>query len=157
MFSSLKKGTYLLLTLYLSGWMIYGSFGKFKKNPSTKEVVEKVIKLNNQEADEVLPIVLFTNGLKQSGYFWQLLGVCEFLFGVLLLAYQTRFIASLFLLPVTLNIMLFHIFLEPHEIGGLILSISLLLVNLNILITCWRSRGRLTIDYSSTESLTTHL
>ena len=73
---------------------------------------------------------LYINGAKQTGYFWELLGICELVFGLLLIIQGTSFIGAVLLLPITLHIFLFHAFLELDEIGELIMTGGLLLANL---------------------------
>ena len=122
---------YIALRLFLGGMMIYGGLGKFgKPNPTAFEVVEKAEKFNSPEKESTLQKVLYINGSKQTGYFWQLLGICELLFGVLLVMQGTSFIGAVLLLPITLNIFLFHAFLELDEIGELFLTTGFLLANI---------------------------
>lgn len=85
--------------------------------------------------------VLYINGMKQTGYFWQLLGICELLFGILLLLQKPAFIGAIFLLPITLHIFLFHAFLESDEIGELIQTAIWLIINIVLVLkeySSWR-------------------
>ena len=123
--------TYIVLRLFLGGMMIYGGWGKFEKpNPTALEVVEKAKKFTSPEQESTLQKVLYINGAKQTGYFWELLGICELVFGLLLIIQGTSFIGAVLLLPITLHIFLFHAFLELDEIGELIMTGGLLLANL---------------------------
>lgn len=81
----------------------------------------------------IVKIKAFIGGLKQSGYFWQFLGVAEIVCGVLLVSQVLALLGAVMLLPVTLNIFLFHLFLEPHEPGELVLTGLYLLGNLLLL------------------------
>ena len=45
---------------------------------------------------------MYISGAKQTGYFWEVLGICELLFGLLLILQGTSFVGALFLLPITL-------------------------------------------------------
>lgn len=114
--------------------MIFGGIKKFEKpNPTPIGVIEKAKKFTAPDKEETLQKVLYINGMKQTGYFWQVLGICELLFGFLLVIQVTGFIGAIFLLPITLHIFLFHLFLEADEVGeliqtGLLFFITILLV-----------------------------
>lgn len=71
--------------------------------------------------------------MKQSGFFWPFLGIMEFLAGFLLVSQVFSRIGAFVTLPLTVNIFLFHLYLEPHEIGELIQVTLLLLANLVII------------------------
>ena len=91
--------------------MIYGGIQKFEKPiPSSIEVLEKAEKFSAPDKEATLQKVLYISGAKQTGYFWQVLGICELIFGFLLIIQGTGFIGALFLLPITLHIFLFHLF-----------------------------------------------
>ncbi|WP_299278460.1 DoxX family membrane protein [uncultured Psychroserpens sp.] len=121
---------YIILRLVLGGFMIYGGFKKFETpNPQPVEVVQKAQKFTAAGHHSTLQKVLYINGAKQTGYFWQVLGICELLFGFLLIAQGTGFIGALFLLPITLHIFLFHLFLESDDIGELLQTGFLFLTN----------------------------
>ena len=122
---------YIILRLVLGGFMIYGGFQKFEKTiPQPNEVVEKAKKFTSLEQQNTLQKILYISGAKQTGYFWQVLGICELLFGFLLILQGTGFIGALFLLPITLHIFLFHLFLESDEIGELVQTGGLFLINI---------------------------
>lgn len=72
--------------------------------------------------DHVVRIKSFIGGLKQTGYFWPFLGVAEILAGVLLVSQYLALMGAFVLAPITLNIFLFHLFLEPHEVGELFMT-----------------------------------
>lgn len=122
---------FIVLRLFLGGFMIYGGVQKFQSPPITPiEVLEKANKFSSPEKEPTLQKILYISGAKQTGYFWEVLGFCEFLFGLLLIIQFTGFIASLFLLPITLHIFLFHLFLEADEISELIQTGALFVVNM---------------------------
>jgi len=130
----------ILLQVFLGGMMIYGSISKFETPfAETQEVVDKAQKYLEQDQEHISKLVLYVSGMKQTGYFWLVLGLCEFIFGLLVIWKKTSLIGGLFLLPITLNILLFHIFLEPDEIGELLMSIGLFIAN--ILIVIYRSKS----------------
>lgn len=133
--SSLIKITYIIFRLVLGGFMIYGGIQKFSAPiPSPSEVVEKANKFNAPEKESTLQKILYISGAKQTGYFWQVLGICELLFGLLLLFQFTGFIGALFLLPITLQIFLFHVFLEPEEVGELFQTATLFGINITLVL-----------------------
>ena len=125
------KITYIALRLFLGIVMIKGGFEKFEKPiPSPVEVVEKAEKFKDPAKEATLQKILYISGSKQTGYFWQLLGICELLFGFLLVIQGTSFVGAVFLLPITLHIFLFHFFLEREATGELLLTGGLLLANI---------------------------
>jgi uncharacterized membrane protein YphA (DoxX/SURF4 family) len=102
---------FIVLRLFLGGFMIYGGIQKFQKPiPEPIEVVEKAQKFTSPNQENTLQKVLYINGAKQTGYFWEVLGICELVFGLLLIFQGTGFVGALFLLPITLHIFLFHVF-----------------------------------------------
>jgi uncharacterized membrane protein YphA (DoxX/SURF4 family) len=126
---------FIIFRLFLGGFMIYGGVQKFEnQNPTPIEVVDKAEKFTSPEKESTLQKILYINGAKQTGYFWQVLGICELLFGFLLILQGTGFIGALFLLPITLHIFLFHIFLEPDEISKLIQTGALFGINVALVL-----------------------
>lgn len=122
---------FIVLRLILGGMMVYGGIQKFQKPiPTPIEVVEKAEQFKAPEKESTLQKILYISGAKQTGYFWQVLGICELIFGILLLLQGTGFIGALFLLPITLHIFLFHLFLESDEIQELIQTGGLFLINI---------------------------
>lgn len=117
--------------LFLGGMLVYGGIGKFSKPlPSPLEVVEKAGKFTAPEKTETLQKVLYINGMKQTGFGWELLGFCEILFGLLLILQFTGLIGAILSLPITVHIFLFHLFLEMDEVGELAMTASLLAINI---------------------------
>lgn len=115
--------------------MIYGGMKKFEKpSPSPTEIVEKV-KAGEEVAPsvEILKIKNYIFGMKQTGYFWQFLGIVELLVGLLLISQRFSLLGAIMALPVTIHIFLFHLFLEPHEVVELIQMTGLLIINLLII------------------------
>ena len=122
---------FIVLRLLLGGFMIYGGIQKFQKPiPSPVEVVETAEKFKTPEKESTLQKILYISGSKQTGYFWQVLGICELLFGLLLVFQGTGFVGALFLLPITLHIFLFHVFLESDEMGELLQTGGLFTINI---------------------------
>jgi uncharacterized membrane protein YphA (DoxX/SURF4 family) len=126
---------FIVLRLLLGGFMIYGGIQKFEKPiPSSIEVLEKAEKFSAPDKEPTLQKILYISGAKQTGYFWQVLGICELIFGFLLIIQGTGFIGALFLLPITLHIFLFHLFLEADEVGELIQTGGLFLINIALVL-----------------------
>src|SRR5580704_7636518 len=67
----------------------------------------------------------FLGGLFQSGYIFPLIKVIETLAGILLLANRYVPLVLVILMPISINILLFHSVLEP---GGTPIAISLLII-----------------------------
>jgi len=111
--------------------MLYGGIQKFNKPlPEPVQVVETAQKFTSPEKESTLQKVLYISGAKQTGYFWQLLGICELLFGLLLVLQGTSLVGALFLLPITLHIFLFHLFLEQDEPAELFQTAGLFAINI---------------------------
>ncbi|MBS9461900.1 DoxX family membrane protein [Flagellimonas sp. 389] len=126
---------FIVLRLFLGGFMIYGGIQKFQKPiPTPIEVVEKAEKFKAPEKENTLQKILYISGAKQTGYFWHVLGVCELLFGLLLLLQGTSFVGAIFLLPITLHIFLFHVFLESDEISELLQTGALFAINIALVL-----------------------
>ena len=125
----------IVFSLILGVMLILGGIKKFEKpSPAPTEIVEKV---KNGEtvapSVEILKIKNYIFGMKQTGYFWQFLGIMELLAGVLLLSQVSTLLGAILALPLTINIFLFHYFLEPHEVGELFQMLGLLLINLALI------------------------
>lgn len=126
---------FIICRLILGGFMIYGGIQKFEKpNPEPIEVLDKAQQFSSPEKENTLQKILYISGAKQTGYFWQVLGICELVFGLLLILQGTGFIGALFLLPITLHIFLFHLFLEADEVGELIQTGILFFINIALVL-----------------------
>ncbi|WP_335964674.1 DoxX family membrane protein [Galbibacter sp. PAP.153] len=126
---------FIILRLILGGLMVYGGVHKFEQpSPTPIAVFQKAEKFATPEKESTLQKILYISGAKQTGYFWQVLGVCELLFGLLLIFQGTSFIGAIFLLPITLHIFLFHYFLESDEMGELLKTTGLLLINIALVL-----------------------
>ena len=126
---------FVVLRLVLGLMMVYGGIQKFQKPlPAPIEVVEKAEKFTSPDKVNTLQKILYISGAKQTGYFWQVLGVCELLFGIMLIVQTTGFIGAVLLLPITLHIFLFHLFLERDEIGELLQTGGLFLINIALVL-----------------------
>ncbi len=68
----------------------------------------------------------FTGGLFQSGYFFPMLKVIEVIFGAMLLAGIFVPLSLVILMPVSINILLFHVFLSP---GGAVMGVVIVAIH----------------------------
>ncbi|WP_313808169.1 DoxX family protein [Flavobacterium sp.] len=137
----------IILNLYVGGFMIYGSFGKFKETPKPTEIIEKVQKGEEvAPSEDVLKIKNYIFGMKQSGYFWPFLGIMELLAGLLLVSQLFSRIGAIVALPLTVNIFLFHLYLEGHEIGELIQTLCLVVANCVLIAASYKVWKPLLLD-----------
>lgn len=113
----------IALRISLGSLFVYAGIQKFipKERPKTEASVEL--------PDHVVKIKAMIGGLKQTDYFWEFLGVAEILGGVLLISQYFSLLGAFLLFPVTLNIFLFHGFLEPHDTEELFMTGLYLLIN----------------------------
>lgn len=119
----------IITRIGLGGLFLYAGVQKFIPKERTAKVQKEVVKEQNEKAEakiilehkaEKSPesrIGPFIGGLKQTGYFWVLLGVVEILCGLLLLSQVGALLGAVILVPITLNIFLFHLFLTPNDFG----------------------------------------
>jgi len=144
---NIKKLLLYIPILFLGGMMIYGSIKKFQKPFSTPDqVTEKANQYIDEDKPNIATLVLYVGGMRQTGYAWLLVGLTELLFSILLIIPKTRLIGSLGLLPITLNILLFHIFLEPEEVKGLAMSIGLMVANAIIVFQLAKQKNFLLVN-----------
>lgn len=131
-----KRISIIILNLLLGGMLLYGGIKKFAKPIPAPTLMIEQIKRGDAVAPniEVLKIKNYIFGMKQTNYFWQFLGIMELLAGLLLMSQLFSKIGAFIAMPITLNIFLFHVFLEPHEVGELIQMSALLVINI-LLIT----------------------
>ena len=118
----------IAIRLSLGALFVYAGIQKFipkEREPATENVAEI--------PDHIVKIKALIGGMKQTGYFWPFLGMVEIVGGLLLISQVLSLLGAFLLLPVTANIFLFHLFLEPHEpvellLTGLYLAGNLLLI-----------------------------
>ena len=135
--------------LFLAGMMIYGSISKFQEpTAKTEDVIAKAQNYLDDGQLSIASLVVYVGGMRQTGYAWLLVGLSELIFGILLLIPSTRLIGGLFLLPITLNILLFHIFLEPENIKELLIAIALLGSNSIIVLQLAKHKNYLLVSSS---------
>lgn len=115
---------FFALSLFLGVMMLLGGYKKFEKPiPAPIQMIETFEKEGFTKAKEevhVLKIKNYIFGMKQTNYLWQLLGVCEIVLGLMVVSQYMRFTGAVMLVPITLNIFLFHLFLEFDEVGELL-------------------------------------
>ncbi|MDI1254492.1 MAG: DoxX protein [Flavobacterium sp.] len=118
--------------IVLGGMLIFGGIKKFEKpSPAPTEIIDKV--KSGQEVapnTDILKIKNYVFGMKQTDYFWQFLGIMELLAGILLIGQVASLLGAIIALPLTANIFLFHMYLEPNEMGELFQMLGLLVINL---------------------------
>lgn len=125
----------IIFNLLLGGMLLLGGINKFEKPiPAPTEMVEKIKKGEEVASNvEVLKIKNYVFGMKQTDYFWQFLGIIEILAGILLISQYFSLIGAIFALPLTINIFLFHLYLERDEVGELFQMLGLLIMNLSLI------------------------
>jgi uncharacterized membrane protein YphA (DoxX/SURF4 family) len=124
-----------ILSIILAIFMIEGGIDKFSGSKvDAEKTISKINKYSLEKNEVVIQKILFISGMKQTGYLWELIGFSEILFGLMIIIKRTRIIGAILLLPVTLNILLFHAFLEPDEILSLFHVALLFLINSIIII-----------------------
>lgn len=122
----------IILNLLLGGMLIFGGIEKFAKPiPSPYKMIEKVKKGEEIAQNiEILKLKNYVFGMKQTNYFWQFLGIIELLAGFLLVSQVFSRFGAFVALPITLNIFLFHVFLERNDVAELFQMSGLLFINL---------------------------
>lgn len=130
------KIVFFLISLYVGGFMLYGGYQKFAKPmPKPIQMIETFEKegAEKMKQDSKLVIKNYIFGMKQTGFFWQFLGICEILFGIMVLSQYLRFAGAVMLMPIVLQIFLFHVFLEPDDLLELAETGLLFLGNLALI------------------------
>ncbi|WP_424962891.1 DoxX family protein [Ekhidna sp.] len=117
----------IVMRIAFGGLFIYAGVQKFipKERPKTEASAEV--------PDNVKKIRSYIGGMKQTGYFWPMLGVVEILGGLLIATQLYSLLGAFILLPVTLNIFLFHIFLTPDDVGENALTALYLMANISLI------------------------
>lgn len=117
---------------------VYGGAQKFNPRKRPAKAVEakqaETRTLSEQAPpDNTQKIKSMIGGLKSTGYFWPFLGVAELLCGILLLSQYMALLGAVMLVPLSLNILLFHLFLKPDDMGDLLLTALYFLLNMALL------------------------
>ncbi|MGC4039256.1 MAG: DoxX family membrane protein [Flavobacterium sp.] len=141
----------IALNLFVGGLMISGGLEKFKgETPSPNKMIEQV-KAGEEIApnDHVLVLKNYVFGMKQTGYFWPFLGIMELLAGALLISQVFSKIGAIIAFPITVNIFLFHAFLEPDELGELAMMTVMLIANAYLILRTKKTWKPLLYDKES--------
>ncbi|SMG53029.1 DoxX protein [Marivirga sericea] len=133
---------FIIAQLSLGSLFVYAGVRKFIPNPARKSSSTELVPGSTKKQ-----MVKFIGGLKANSYFWPFLGIVEIVAGLLLISQFFAVGGAIILLPVTLNIFLFHIFLKPEDVSGGILSALYLVVN--ILITTKKYKLLKSIIYTN--------
>ncbi|HMI06546.1 MAG TPA: hypothetical protein VK528_03295, partial [Flavobacterium sp.] len=140
----------ILLKIFLGGMLAYGGIQKFQKPiPQPDSIIEQV-KAGEEVAPttDILMIKNYIFGMKQTNYFWQFLGFAELLAGALILSQVFWMIGAIVALPLTINIFLFHLFLETNETGELIMTMALLIANIWLIMISYDKWKAIVMDKS---------
>jgi len=106
----------VVIRLGLGGLFVYAGIQKFIPKPPRVQTERTVTDPN------LAKIKSFIGGMKQTGYFWPMLGIAELTAGLLLLSQAFSLLGAVILVPMTLNIFLFHLFLKPDDLADLALT-----------------------------------
>ncbi|WP_026450996.1 hypothetical protein [Aequorivita capsosiphonis] len=79
---------------------------------------------------------IFIDSLSETGYILKVIGVLEICIGLLLLINKSVPFALILLAPISVNILLFHLFLDTP---GLILAMVVILLNLILIYKHWKT------------------
>lgn len=132
--SSIVSYSFVLIRVVLGVLFIYAGFTKFSKElPTPTETIEKLSGYVEKDNQKYFSIVSYIDGIKHTGFAYQLLGISEILFGLLILIQFTSFVGAIFLIPITLHIFLFHVFLKWDEKIEVVYTGALFLANLFLL------------------------
>lgn len=141
----------IAIKLFLGGMLFYGGIAKFQNPlPNANAMIEQVksgkeIALDN----DALMIKNYIFGMQQTNYFWQFLGFAELLAGTLILSQIFSIAGAFVALPLTINIFLFHLFLETDETGELIMTMTLMLINIWLIMVSYEKWKSILVDKSA--------
>lgn len=121
---------FIVVNLCLGALFVYAGVRKFIPNPARKAVTEQT----TEPPTHMVQMKAFIGGLKAPDYFWPMLGIIEIVAGLLLLSQYFALAGAFLLLPIALNIFLFHLYLKPDDTAGLFMSGLYLLGNLLIIL-----------------------
>lgn len=126
----------IAVRIALGGLFIYAGMQKFKPAETTasKAQTEQSQAQTTPELPEnVQRIKAYIGGLKQTGFFWPMLGIAELLCGLLLVSQAFSLLGAVMLVPITLNIFLFEVFLGGGDYVEILVHGAYLAGNLLIL------------------------
>lgn len=127
----------IAIRLALGGLFVYAGIQKFK--PTDKPAPKAQTELSQTTAKPALPenvvrIKAYIGGLKQTGFFWPMLGIAELLCGLLLISQLFSLLGAVMLVPLTLNIFLFEVFLGGGDVMEILTHGAYLAGNLLLLL-----------------------
>jgi uncharacterized membrane protein YphA (DoxX/SURF4 family) len=132
--SSLVSYTHGILAVLLAALFLYAGVKKFipKERPvNPKATLAYIESIETNNFENPISFRLAVKMLSASG-FLKLIGVIQILAGLFILIPKTRLIGLVFLLPVTLNIFAFHLFMDnrmdENVETGLFFMVNLLLI-----------------------------
>lgn len=112
---------------------VYAGTQKFAKpEPRQKPNTEQSTEVKTVP-ENVVKIKAYIGGLKQTEFFWPMLGIAEILCGALLLSQLFALLGAVMLVPLTLNIFLFEVFLGGGDVMEVIVHGLYLFGNLIII------------------------
>ncbi|MCB9426549.1 MAG: DoxX family membrane protein [Flavobacteriales bacterium] len=136
---NIKNIIYVVLRLFLGVMILLAGVNKFiKPIASPAEFIETVQKVESVD-EHHLQKKLFVGAMQQTEYFWEFLAVAEIIFGLLILMQVTGLLGAIMMVPITLNILLLHIFLEPDEVGELVYVAVLFAINVALI---WKEKEK---------------
>lgn len=136
----------IIARIGLGGLFVYAGIQKFIPKPPREQKQTKV------EDPNAAKIGAFIGGMKKTGYFWPMLGTVELLAGAMLLSQVLALLGAVLLVPVTLNIFLFHYFLQPGDVPGLLLSLLYLATNLALIAYAYPSLKKVFLNFKLTNA-----
>lgn len=116
---------------------VYAGIQKFKPAEPKPKADTEVQSVAKELPPNVVKIKAYIGGLKQTGYFWPMLGIAEILCGLLLLSQIYALLGAVMLIPLTLNIFLFEVFLGDGDPLELITHGLYFAANIALLIYAW--------------------
>lgn len=143
----------IAVKLFLGGMLFYGGIAKFQSPlPKPDSMIEQA-KIEHDIAPDtdVLMIKNYIFGMQQTNYFWQFLGFAELLAGALILSQIFSIAGAFIAFPITINIFLFHLFLEPEEAGELYMTLALLFANIWIVYGAYDKWKSIVMDKSAVQ------
>jgi len=117
--SQAVKFIIISIRLALGILFIYAGIQKFvPEQPKVQTVTEAQV-APTELPPNVVKIKAYIGGLKQTDFFWPMLGIAEIVCGLLLISQIYALLGAVMLVPLTLNIFLFEVFLgggDPMEL-----------------------------------------
>jgi len=116
---------------------VYAGIQKFIPDEPKPKVTTENQSIAKELPPNVVKIKAYIGGLKQTGYFWPMLGITELVCGLLLLSQVYALLGAVMLIPLTLNIFLFEVFLGDGDPVELFTHGLYFVANIILLIYAW--------------------